>query len=124
MSHANAHSAEISDQNEALRRENADLYAQIKALSQRLAQGSAGGSDFIFLESRCICARLVGALSDSDPLVCVLKFLAIMRDLYIPRCRFQSAWCLWSPFHVYTFVNLCRGSLPGAWHVDGVQRLV
>ena len=39
---SNAHSSEVSDQNEALRRENADLYAQIKALSQRLAQGSAG----------------------------------------------------------------------------------
>jgi len=46
MSGSNAHSAEISDQNEALRRENADLYAQIKALSQRLAQGSAGGFEF------------------------------------------------------------------------------
>eukprot|EP00285_Hemiselmis_virescens_P010692 CAMPEP_0173389334 /NCGR_PEP_ID=MMETSP1356-20130122/11438_1 /TAXON_ID=77927 ORGANISM="Hemiselmis virescens, Strain PCC157" /NCGR_SAMPLE_ID=MMETSP1356 /ASSEMBLY_ACC=CAM_ASM_000847 /LENGTH=553 /DNA_ID=CAMNT_0014346461 /DNA_START=38 /DNA_END=1699 /DNA_ORIENTATION=- len=33
---------EISEQNEALKRENAQLYAQIKALSQRLAQGSAG----------------------------------------------------------------------------------
>jgi hypothetical protein len=42
MSSNNAHTAEVSDQNEALRRENADLYAQIKALSQRLAQGSAG----------------------------------------------------------------------------------
>ena len=42
MSNSNAHSSQISDQNEALRRENADLYAQIKALSQRLAQGSAG----------------------------------------------------------------------------------
>jgi len=35
---------EISEQNEALKRENAQLYAQIKALSQRLAQGSAGES--------------------------------------------------------------------------------
>jgi hypothetical protein len=43
MSNSNEHSSEISDQNEALRRENADLYAQIKALSHRLAQGSAGG---------------------------------------------------------------------------------
>lgn len=42
MSSSNAHSSQVSDQNEALRRENADLYAQIKALSQRLAQGSAG----------------------------------------------------------------------------------
>jgi len=42
MSNSNEHSSEISDQNEALRRENADLYAQIKALSHRLAQGSAG----------------------------------------------------------------------------------
>eukprot|EP00961_Rhodomonas_salina_P038478 516983-Rhodomonas_salina.3 len=33
---------EISEQNEALKRENAQLCAQIKALSQRLAQGSAG----------------------------------------------------------------------------------
>mmetsp|Transcript_21467 Transcript_21467/g.53939 ORF Transcript_21467/g.53939 Transcript_21467/m.53939 type:complete len:556 (+) Transcript_21467:40-1707(+) len=33
---------DISEQNEALKRENAQLYAQIKALSQRLAQGSAG----------------------------------------------------------------------------------
>ena len=33
---------EITEQNEALKRENAQLYAQIKALSQRLAQGSAG----------------------------------------------------------------------------------
>jgi len=36
---------DISDQNEALRRENADLYSQIKALSQRIAQGSAGEID-------------------------------------------------------------------------------
>ena len=42
MSNSNANGSQISDQNEALRRENADLYAQIKALSQRLAQGSAG----------------------------------------------------------------------------------
>jgi hypothetical protein len=35
---------EITEQNEALKRENAQLYAQIKALSQRLAQGSAGES--------------------------------------------------------------------------------
>lgn len=46
MSGINVHSAAISDQNEALRQENADLYAQIKALSQRLAQGSAGGFEF------------------------------------------------------------------------------
>ena len=37
-----SHGAELSEQNEALRRENAELYAQIKALGQRLAQGSAG----------------------------------------------------------------------------------
>ena len=41
MSTSNAHNAD-GDPTEALRRENADLYAQIKALSQRLAQGSAG----------------------------------------------------------------------------------
>ena len=46
MSTSNAHSADGGDPTEALRRENADLYAQIKALSQRLAQGSAG---------RCSC---------------------------------------------------------------------
>jgi hypothetical protein len=40
-----AKGVDISDQNEALRRENADLYSQIKALSQRIAQGSAGEID-------------------------------------------------------------------------------
>lgn len=42
MSSGNAQGGDAGDTNEALRRENADLYAQIKALSYRLAQGSAG----------------------------------------------------------------------------------
>jgi hypothetical protein len=54
MSNSNAHGSQISDQNEALRRENADLYAQIKALSQRLAQGSAGE----FAAAACLHCRV------------------------------------------------------------------
>jgi cell division protein FtsB len=32
----------VQDQNDKLKKENAQLYAQIRALSQRLASGSSG----------------------------------------------------------------------------------
>jgi hypothetical protein len=43
---------DVTDQNEALKKENAQLYAQIRALSQRLAAGSAGR-----VPNTCVTAR-------------------------------------------------------------------
>ena len=43
---------DVTDQNEALKKENAQLYAQIRALSQRLAAGSAGR-----VPTTCVTAR-------------------------------------------------------------------
>ncbi len=42
LSLSGAQGPDISDQNEDLRRENADLHSQIKSLRERIARGSAG----------------------------------------------------------------------------------